>query len=242
MKAMIFAAGLGTRLKPFTDTMPKALVPVSGKPLLEHVILKLKSAGFDEVVINVHHFADQIIRFVEENDYFGIHIVFSDERDLLLDTGGGIKKARFFLDGNEPFLVHNVDILSNVDLKELYQAHSLSDLATMVVSERSTSRYLLFDEGNKLHGWTNISTNEIKPKDLTDISELKRLAYSGIQVISPAIFKLMDNYAEKFSIIDFYMDNVKSSAIKGYEPQNLKMLDVGKVDVLDKAEQFILEL
>ena len=127
MKAMIFAAGLGTRLKPVTDTIPKALVPVNGKPLLEHIILKIKNAGFDEIIVNVHHFPDQIIEFIELNNQFGIRIEISDERDRLLETGGGIKKAEWFFDDNQPFLVHNVDILSNLDLKKLYTNHLKSN-------------------------------------------------------------------------------------------------------------------
>ena len=132
---MIFAAGLGSRLKPLTDNLPKALVPVAGKPMLEHVILKLKAAGFNEIVINIHHLGQQIIDFLEANNNFGVQIHISDERDYLLDTGGGIKKATRFLMGDEPFLVHNVDILSNVDLKQLYQHHAEGKaLATLLVS------------------------------------------------------------------------------------------------------------
>ena len=147
MKAMIFAAGLGSRLKPLTDTMPKALVPIAGRPMLEHVILKLKASGFTEIVINIHHFGEQILDFLKENDNFGLTIHISDERDQLLDTGGGVKKARtFFENSNEPFLVHNVDILSDIDLKELYDYHLQNGgVATLLASQRKTSRYLLFD-------------------------------------------------------------------------------------------------
>src|ERR1035437_430043 len=156
MKAMIFAAGLGTRLKPITDNLPKALVPITGKPLLEHTILKLKSAGFDEIIVNIHHFPDQIIDFLKVNNNFGIRIEVSDERDQLLDTGGGIRKAKQFFDNGEPFLVHNVDILSNVDLAELYNQHlRTNSLATLVVSQRDTFRYLLFDNNLRLNGWIN---------------------------------------------------------------------------------------
>ena len=156
---MIFAAGLGSRLKPLTDNMPKALVPVAGKPMLEHVILKLKEAGFDQIVINIHHLGQQIIDFLQANNNFGVKIYISDERDYLLDTGGGIKKAALFLQGDEPFLVHNVDILSNVDLKQLYQQHVNNNaLATLLVSQRQTSRYLLFNQENKLCGWRNHAT------------------------------------------------------------------------------------
>ena len=141
MKAMIFAAGLGTRLKPMTDTIPKALVPIAGKPLLEHVILRLKEAGFDELIVNVHHFPDQIIDFLRANNNFGIRIEISDERDVLLDTGGAIRKAAWFFDDGKPFLVHNVDILSNLNLGDLYHQHlTTNPLATLVVSERDTFR------------------------------------------------------------------------------------------------------
>ncbi|MDD3541727.1 MAG: sugar phosphate nucleotidyltransferase, partial [Petrimonas sp.] len=163
MKAMIFAAGLGTRLKPLTDTMPKALVPVAGKPLLWHTIQKLKAAGFDEIIINVHHFAGQIRQYIQDNNRFGIRIEFSDETQALLDTGGGIKKASWFFDDEKPFLIHNVDILSDIDLQNLYHFHTNSNsVATLVVSERKTSRYLLFDKNNHLAGWINEKSGETK--------------------------------------------------------------------------------
>ena len=164
MKAMIFAAGLGTRLRPLTDHMPKALVPVAGKPMLERVILRLKEAGFNEITVNIHHFGEQIIDFLRAHDNFGTEIHISDERGMLLDTGGGIKKARPFLDGQEPFLVHNADILTDIDLAGLYRHHLESDAeSTLLVSERKTSRYLLFDDDYHLHGWINKSTGEVKP-------------------------------------------------------------------------------
>ena len=160
---MIFAAGTGSRLKPYTDHIPKALIPIDGKPMLEHIILKLKAAGFTEIIINVHHLGEQIIEFLTGKDNFGITIHISDERDYLLDTGGGIKHAAQFLQGDEPFLVHNVDIISNVDLKALYQHHlDTNPLATLLVSKRDTSRYLLFNKENKLSGWRNKETGEVK--------------------------------------------------------------------------------
>ena len=166
MKAMIFAAGLGTRLRPLTDHTPKALVPIAGKTMLERVILRLKDAGFNDITINIHHFGEQIIEFLRTHNDFGATIHISDERDRLLDTGGGIKKARPFLDGNEPFLVHNADIICDVDLAELYRHHRESNAeATLLVSERQTSRYLLLDDDNLLHGWINKSTGETKPED-----------------------------------------------------------------------------
>lgn len=211
--------------------------------MLEHVILKLKVAGFNEIIVNVHHFAEKIISFLDEKDNFGIDIVVSDERDELLDTGGGIYKARNFFNDGRPFLVHNVDILSNIDLKALYNYHlKESPLASMVVSERDTLRYLLFDNENKLHGWTNIKTGEIKPPQLKSVNQFKKLAFSGIHVLSPDIFKLMKNCGNKFSVIDFYLSQADKNLIKGYIPENYIMLDIGKLDVLTQAEQFISEL
>ncbi|MEE0991229.1 MAG: nucleotidyltransferase family protein, partial [Paludibacteraceae bacterium] len=162
MNAFIFAAGLGTRLKPLTDTMPKALVPVGGKPLLAHVIEKLKAAGCKKIVINIHHFGDMIIDYVKSQNSFGVEILFSDERQMLLETGGAIKHAVDLL-GDEPFLIHNVDILSNVDLKALIAAHSKADsAATLLVSKRNSTRALLFNAEGNLTAWTNKTTGEVK--------------------------------------------------------------------------------
>ena len=240
MKALIFAAGLGTRLKPLTDTMPKALVPIDGKPLLEHVILKLKAAGFSQLIINVHHFPDQIIDFLKSKNNFDLRIEISDERDKLLDTGGGVKKAKWFFDDGKPFLVHNVDILSNIDLQSLYQQHlETSPLATLVVSERDTFRYFLFDKEARLKGWINEKTGEVRQEKLANTELFKKLAFSGIQVLSPEVFKLMDHFPDYFSIVDFYLQNAAQQQIKAYVPQALKMIDVGKLNVLTDAEQFV---
>lgn len=240
MKALIFAAGLGTRLKPLTDTMPKALVPIDGKPLLEHVILKLKAAGFNQIIVNVHHFPDQIIDFLKSKNNFDLRIEVSDERDKLLDTGGGVKKAKWFFDDGKPFLVHNVDILSNIDLQSLYQQHlETSPLATLVVSERDTFRYFLFDKEARLKGWINEKTGEVRPENLTNTELFNKLAFSGIQVLSPEVFKLMDHFSDHFSIVDFYLRNAAQQQIKAYVPQALKMIDVGKLNVLTEAEQFV---
>ena len=199
MKAMIFAAGLGTRLKPITDTMPKALVPVCGQPLLYHVINKLVAAGYDDLVVNVHHFPDQIIHYLHSHD-FGARIAVSDERDFLRETGGGIRYAKHLLtedeipgqagnDGIEPFLVHNVDIVSNLDLNWLREQHREGALATLVASERKTQRYFLFDEDNRLKGWTNIATGEVRsPFPDIDPDRCRKLAFAGIHLMSPAIF------------------------------------------------------
>lgn len=240
MKAMIFAAGLGTRLKPLTDSMPKALVPVAGKPMLEHVINKLKSAGFHEIVINVHHFANQIINFLKANNNFGIQIWISDETDELLDTGGGILKAAHFF--HEPFLIHNVDILSNTDLKALYEYHlSSNNDATLLVSTRDTVRYLLFNEENRLCGWINKNTLETKPKEFVYHPEKQQeFAFSGIHVISPSLFKFMgEEWKGKFSIMDFYLQTCKQARLGGYSQHDLQLIDIGKPETLTKAADFI---
>ncbi len=239
MKAMIFAAGTGSRLKPLTDTKPKALIEVGGKPLLQHVIEKLKTSGFTYIVINVHHLADQIIDFLQANDNFGIDIRIADERDYLLDTGGGIKNARHLLEGDEPFLVHNVDILSNVDLKEVYESHINSEaLATLVVSKRKTSRYLLFDKQNRLSGWKNKETGEIKSyfPDF-DPSKYEEYAFSGIHVLSPQIFEWMDEWTGKFPIINFYLSIAAKADLRAYPAEHLQLLDVGKPETLQQAEE-----
>ena len=238
---MIFAAGFGTRLKPITDILPKALVPIHGKPLLEHIVEKLIKAGVDEIIVNVHHLPDKIIDFIKVKDYFGIHFEISDERENILDTGGGIKKASQFFSDGKPFLVHNVDILSNVDLNEIYDQH-LQDperLASLVVNFRPTNRYLLFDEAMQLHGWVNTQTQQTKPCQGMDTTAFQKFAYAGIQVVSPKIFQLMEEEPEKFPIIDFYLNHCSNEKIIGFVPENLQILDVGKIDALEKAEEFV---
>ncbi|MBR8720017.1 N-acetylmuramate alpha-1-phosphate uridylyltransferase [Bacteroides pyogenes] len=244
MKAMIFAAGMGTRLKPLTDTMPKALVPVAGRPMLEHVILKLKAVGFTEQVVNIHHFGEQIIDFLRANRNFGITIHISDERDFLLDTGGGIKKARrFFEHSDEPFLVHNVDILSDIDLQELYGFHlKHGGEGTLLASSRKTSRYLLFDAEDRLCGWTNKNTGELKPEGICyDSGIYREYAFSGIHILSPSVFSLMDDprWEGKFSIIDFYLSTCRQADYRGCLMNNLRLLDIGKPETLLQAESFM---
>lgn len=238
MKAMIFAAGMGTRLKPLTNTMPKAMVPVRGKPMIQHIIEKLIGAGFDEIIINIHHFAQQIIDFVNENNSFGIRIEFSDETEMLLDTGGAIKKASWFFDDGKPFLIHNVDIFSNIDLNILYDSHIMSGAnASMVVSERDTFRYLLFDENKRLRGWINEKSGQIKsPLKLFNPADYNKYAFSGIQVISPSLFKQLEQFPDKFSIIDFYLNVCSYYDIVSYVPDGFEVLDVGKVDILDSIQ------
>lgn len=244
MNAFIFAAGLGTRLKPLTDTMPKALVPVGGKPLLAHVIEKLKAAGCKKIVINIHHFGEMIIDYVKSQNNFGVEILFSDERQMLLETGGAIKHAVDLL-GDEPFLIHNVDILSNVDLKALIAAHSKADsAATLLVSKRNSTRALLFSPEGNLTAWTNKTTGEVKSpyeniKIASSVTGLEEFAFSGIHIFSPRLFKYFGAYPEKFSIIDFYLNTCKDEKIKAYTQVGLQLLDVGKLDSLERAEGFV---
>ena len=237
---MIFAAGLGTRLKPFTDTMPKALVPVNGTPMLEHVINNLKRFGFNEIVVNVYHFGEKIIEFLEEKNNFGIKIHISDERECLLDTGGGILKARKWLDGNDTILIHNADILTDLNLKDLYDTHISNRAdATLLVASRNTTRYLLFDNEYNLNGWTNISTGEIKPQCLTNISKLSKLAFGGVHIISPTVFNELESYSSepKFSITPFYIDSCNKLKIMGYQPIfKYRWFDIGKPETLALAE------
>lgn len=238
---MIFAAGVGSRLKPLTDEMPKALIPLNGKPMLEHVILKLKAAGFYHVIVNVHHFGQQIIDFLTANDNFGLKIQISDERDYLLDTGGGIKKAANFLEGREPFLVHNVDIVSNVDLRALYDYHVANNpLATLLVSKRETSRYLLFDKESKLCGWRNRETGEVKSY-FPDFDPLQYTEYGfgGVHVLSPEIFEWMEEWTGKFPIINFYLSICAKTKIQAYPAEGLTLFDVGKPESLQDVEKWM---
>ena len=259
MQAMIFAAGLGTRLKPLTDRIPKALVSVGGEPLLKRVIFQLKDAGFTRIVVNVHHFSQQIIDYLRTHDNFGMDIRISDESEKLLETGGGIKKAWPHFDQTEPILIHNVDILSNVDLKKFYQMESkelLGDAsdsesvkedaslaARLLVSERKTKRYLLFDDTMRLVGWTNIETGEVKsPYPGLNPKDYQMYAFSGIHMVAPSLFPLMEDEPDKFPIMDFYLKHCDKVRIEGYVKNDLKLMDVGKQETLKEAEAFLKEL
>ena len=276
---MIFAAGLGTRLKPLTDTMPKALVRVGGEPLIKRVIMNLAAAGVDRIVVNVHHFAGQIIDYLKDNDNFGLDIRISDETAGLLETGGGIKKAAPLFDPTDPILIHNVDILSNVDLREFYQVASRSEKgkvkseesecgsekgkvenedgrgkneesnccdavdAVLLVSWRKTKRYLLFNDDMKLVGWTNIETGEVRsPYPELNPKECRMYAFAGIHALSPRLLKMMDEFPDRFGIIDFYLKACATHNIKGYVKDDLKLMDIGKLDTLAQAEEFLEEL
>jgi NDP-sugar pyrophosphorylase family protein len=222
---LILAAGLGTRLKPLTDTMPKALVPVANKPLLEHLIDRLKANGCTDIVVNVHHFAQQIIDFLAEKQDFGIHIQVSDERDQLLETGGAIKKAANLFPNKEPFLVHNVDILHKMDLHRVFLEMKDEADAALMVSKRDTSRYLLFDRSDNLKGWTNIITKEVK----SPFEQVKAnpqafipLAFSGIHVFSFKLLELMKEHYQSYLRIGLIAYNTE---LDFYESCGFKKAD-----------------
>ena len=245
-QAMIFAAGLGTRLRPLTDTMPKALVPVAGQPLLDLTIRRLRAHDYSRFVVNVHHFAQQIIDHVAASDYAPM-VRISDESSQLLETGGGLKKAAPLFDDSEPILIHNVDILDNVDYNWFARQHQADEDAVLLVSRRETKRYLLFDNAMRLMGWKNVETGEVKsPYEYvrrTGLSqhgeELNMFAFSGIHSFSPRLFRLMDRFPDRFSIIDFYLSTCHRARIYGCLANNLQVLDVGKFDSLDAAEHFL---
>ena len=278
MQAMIFAAGLGTRLKPLTDTMPKALVSVGGEPLLKRVIHNLSVAGVDRIVVNVHHFAQQIIDYLKENDNFGLDIRISDESAGLLETGGGIKHAAPLFAPDAPILIHNVDILSNVDLRRFYQraggllktdglanvpadvpdasVEAMADApdasveatvdvpdALLLVSQRKTQRYLLFDDTMRLVGWTNIATGEVKsPYPDLDPKACRMYAFAGIHALSPRMIPLMNQFPDRFSIIDFYLQTCATHRIEGFAKDDLQLMDIGKLDTLAQAEEFLVKV
>ena len=244
---MIFAAGLGTRLKPLTDTLPKALVPVCGRPLIEHVCRKLKAAGIDDAVVNVHHFADKIESWIEGQDIMPLKV--SDERKQLLETGGAVLHARRYLEGCGSFLIHNVDILSDLDLDWFASQVRPDAMATLLVSDRKSSRQLLFDPKTmRLVGWRNNSTGEVRsPYPGLDQDKCLALAFSGIHIMSDSIFDPMQDYATshglclteaspRFPIIDFYLWASAYYNIYGVCSESLELVDVGKLDSLEKAE------
>lgn len=232
MKAMLFAAGLGTRLKPFTDKHPKALAQVNGKTLLEHSIRYLQKYGIYDVVVNVHHFADQVEKVLTDNNGFGSNITISDERDEVLETGGGLKKAAPHFVGEEAFVVMNVDVLTDLELDRMIKEHLGSGaIATLAVMKRASSRNLLFDDDMKLCAWRNNKTGEEKIAFESDTKE--PFAFSGIQVLSPQILDMP--FDGKFSIIDVYLHFAKTHTIKGYNHTGGVFLDVGKPESLEKA-------
>lgn len=251
MKALIFAAGLGTRLKPITDTMPKALVPVGGKPLIEHVARKLMASGVESAVVNVHHFADMIEEWVGSQDIMSMDV--SDERACLLETGGGVLHARPYLEDCGHFLIHNVDIISDLDIQWFASQVREDAVATLLVSDRKTSRYLLFDPKTmRLVGWTNVTTGEVRsPYPDLDMTKCLKLAFSGIHIMSDMVFAVLDEYARekyqgvsvpRFPIMDFYLDACARIGIYGVVAEDLRLVDVGKSDTLEAVERVLKEL
>jgi NDP-sugar pyrophosphorylase family protein len=264
MKAMIFAAGLGTRLKPFTEQHPKALVPVNGIPMLQRVLMNIADAGITDIVVNVHHFAEQIVDFLSANKNFGLNISISDESELLLDTGGGLLKARNLLlngdaaangksqheatlniESNEPILLHNADILTDVPIREMLQQHQQSNAdVTLLCAHRESSRTLYFDETtNRLAGWQNLKTGELKPAGFCPTAQTDASPFGGVHIVSSAIFPLLQTFnAEQqvvpFSIVPFYLANIAKLNIQRYLlPENCQWFDVGSTNKLLQAEQ-----
>lgn len=234
-KAMLLAAGLGTRLKPWTDHHPKALAMVNGKSLLQRNIEYLQRFKIVDVVVNVHHFADQIIDTIQSNNGWGSHITISDESNEVLETGGGLLKAAPLLEGGYAIVMMNVDILTDLDLGAMIHYHQdKKPLATLATSKRNTSRYLLFDEGNNLAGWKNIASGEEK-LSASNTGKLIPRAFSGIHIIEPAIFELIQR-SGKFSIIDAYLDLMSTQTIKSFEFSESRFIDVGKPESIAKAE------
>lgn len=232
MKAMLFAAGLGTRLKPFTDKHPKALAEVNGMTLLEHNIRYLQRYGIYDVIVNVHHFADQVEQVLTDNKGFGSNVSISDERDILLDTGGGLKKASWYFEWATPLVVMNVDVLTDLNLTDIIEAHRSNDvIATLAVMKRNSSRQLLFDEHMLLCGWANNNTGE--QRIARETVWMQPFAFSGIQVLSPAIMNAP--FTGKFSIIDVYLYYAREHLIKGYDHTGGTFIDVGKPESLAEA-------
>lgn len=234
-KAMILAAGIGSRLKPWTDSHPKALAMVNGKTLLQRNIEYLQQYGIKEVVVNVHHFADQVINAIEKNSGWGSSVTISDERDQLLETGGGLLKAAAHLRGTNPVVVMNVDILTELNLEAMIGYHQeKKPLATLATTDRDTSRYFLFDEGNNLCGWRNIKTCEERIAQPLKGNEMQK-AFSGIHIIETRIFSLIQQRG-KFSMVDVYLDLIKEHTIKSFDHSESRFIDVGKPESIAKAE------
>ncbi len=237
---MIFAAGLGTRLKHLTNNSPKALVKLNKKPILEHLILNLKSQGFNDFVINVHHFADQIDDFLKKNNNFNSNIYISDEREKLLETGGGLLKAKKFLSGSKEFILYNADIFSDINLKKLISAHRKNNaIATLAVQNRDTARKLLFNENNELCQWKNFQTNEVKIAKKTN-SKLIAWAFSGIHIVNNQIFNEITEKG-KFSIINLYLRLAEKHKISAYKTKHSYWFDIGKPENLIEAENYALK-
>ncbi len=237
MKAMILAAGLGTRLKPWTNHHPKALAVVNGKSLLQRNIEYLKQFGISEVIVNVHHFPDQIFDAININKGWGSKIFISDETNEVLETGGGLLKAAGFFTEKEPFVLINVDILTNLDLRVLFNYHKQnSPLATLATTNRETSRYFIFNRDNNLCGWRNIKTGDEKTGLKPLVGDEVQKAFSGVHVINPQIFSLI-NQKGKFSMVEVYLGLMEQHRIKSFDHSSTLFIDVGKPESILKAEE-----
>ena len=235
MKAMIFSAGLGTRFKPWTDKHPKALALVNGKPLLQHNIEYLQRYSINDVVINVHHFADQIIEAVKQNSGWGSNILISDETNEVLETGGGLLKAKDLLQNGKPFVTLNADFLTDLNVANLIEFHkNKKSLISFGITNRKTSRYFLFDEDNRLCGWRNTTTGEEKISIVKD--NLRQMAYSCVVVFQPEIFELIPQRG-KFSLVETYLSLAADYPIYGYDHSGDKLVDVGKPESVAVAEK-----
>lgn len=239
MKAMILAAGMGTRLRPLTDTQPKALVPLNGVPLLEIALHRLQQAGVQSCIVNVHYLGEQIIDYLRKRKPSRLRVEISDERELLLDTGGALRKARWFFDDEQPFFVVNADVVSTIDLPALYQQHLQSGaMATLAVRKRKTSRYLLFDEQLRLRAWEHQGTGQVRGQ-IPD--PVQRLAFSGIQVINPSLLHTLPE-TEVFSLIDWYLERCAHNHIAAYLDNSTHWTDAGTPQALLKAESWLRTL
>lgn len=238
MNAMLFAAGLGTRLQPLTKNKPKALVELNGISILEHNILLLKKAGIRSIVINVHHFSEQIIQFIKDKDSFGILIQISDESGQLLDTGGGLKKASPLFDNNTPILLQNADIISDINYNEMLKIHEKNNaIATLAVRKRISSRYLITNHKNNLIGWQNTKTKEVKWVNSAS-DNFENYAFSGIHIVSPKIFSAFPPEST-FNIIQWYLDVAKTYDITTYDHTKGYWFDIGTIEKLDEAQSFL---
>ena len=234
MQAMIFAAGLGSRLAPLTNNKPKALVEFNGKPMLENVARKLINSGVNRLIINVHHFPDLIIDYIK-NSNWGVDVSISDERDFLADTGGGMLKAKDLLSNEDNFILYNTDVACDIDIKNLWDYHLQSgNLATLSVKNRNSSRKFIFDKENRLCGWKNFNTLQVKMSRDID-GEPNYLAFGGISVVNKRIFNLITQTG-KFSITDVFLQLAKNEPIYGVE-YNGFWADLGSVEKLEAAEK-----
>lgn len=238
MKALLLAAGLGTRLRPLTDARPKALVEINHKTLLEYALDKLQDSGISDVIINIHHFSGLMKDFIQSLHYPQLHIEISDESEMLLDTGGGMKKAAWFFDDEQPFLVYNVDVFTDLNIQQMLQYHRLKkSMVTLAVSRRKTSRYLLLDKNSQLLGWKNEKNGEKILED--DLSEqVEEMAFSGIHIVSPLFLSMIQKNGA-FPIIPEYVSLCRKCPIFGFDHTGTRWIDLGKPESLMMGKSFL---